>query len=361
MRGTAGRQVVGQPRDALDVEVVGRLVQQQQVGVGHEQLGQGQPPALAAGHRADDRLEAAHVRGVDAAEQPLEDVTDARVAGPDVLGQRAEHRGADRGGGVEGVDLRQHAAGQPAEVGHAALVDLLAAGEHLQQGGLAATVAADDADAAAGVDAEGDVVEDEGGAEGEGRPLDGDEVGHDGSAAPGSVGVRGAHGRVPLRRGWRACPARAVGRGRRHRRLLRPGHRAAGRRAGAAPRRHRWRRRLSGRGRPRPVRSARLTEEATPEAVSPTARSSAASWSATRNATVGPDPETTPPRAPHSIPVASTSLRPGCSGQRRLLQVVGAAPGRAPRRRRSAAPSSSARTARARAPAPAPRSRSHSA
>jgi hypothetical protein len=35
--GAAGGQVLGEPGHALDVEVVGRLVQQQQVGVGDEQ------------------------------------------------------------------------------------------------------------------------------------------------------------------------------------------------------------------------------------------------------------------------------------------------------------------------------------
>ena len=56
--GAPGGQVVGQPGHPLDVEVVGRLVQQQQVGVGHEQLGQREPSPLTAGHRPDQRLQA---------------------------------------------------------------------------------------------------------------------------------------------------------------------------------------------------------------------------------------------------------------------------------------------------------------
>ena len=185
--GAPGGQVVGQPGHPLDVEVVGRLVQQEQVGVGHEQLGQREPPPLTAGHRPDQRLQAPHVGRVDAAEQALEHVAHPGVTGPDVLGRRTEHGRADGRLGVQRVDLRQHADGEAADVGHAPLVDLLPAGQHPQQGGLAAAVAADHADALAGADAERDVGEDEGGAEGEGRPLDGDEVGHGGSAAPGSV------------------------------------------------------------------------------------------------------------------------------------------------------------------------------
>ena len=46
-------EVVGEPGDALDVEVVGRLVEQEEVGRGDEQGGQRDPAALATRERAD--------------------------------------------------------------------------------------------------------------------------------------------------------------------------------------------------------------------------------------------------------------------------------------------------------------------
>ena len=147
--GCGGCEVVGQPGDALDVEVVGRLVEQEHVGVGDEQPGQGQPAALAAGQRPDDRVEPARPRGVDAAEQPGEHVADAGVTGPHVLGEVTDDRLAHGPGRVERVDLAEQADGDPAGAGDPAGVDRLLAREHPQQGRLAATVAPDDADALA--------------------------------------------------------------------------------------------------------------------------------------------------------------------------------------------------------------------
>jgi hypothetical protein len=53
--GAAGEigQRVFQRAQRVDVEIVGRLVEQQQVGAGLEQLGQVHAVALAAGQRAD--------------------------------------------------------------------------------------------------------------------------------------------------------------------------------------------------------------------------------------------------------------------------------------------------------------------
>jgi hypothetical protein len=48
-------EVLGEPGHPFDVEVVGRLVEEQQVGVGDEQRRQRQPPALTARERSDDR------------------------------------------------------------------------------------------------------------------------------------------------------------------------------------------------------------------------------------------------------------------------------------------------------------------
>ena len=84
----------------------------------------------------------------------------------------------DGGRGVHAVVLGEHPDGEPADPRDPAGVDLARALEHPQQRGLAAAVAADDTDPVAATDAERDGVEHLGGAEREGRALDGDEVGH---------------------------------------------------------------------------------------------------------------------------------------------------------------------------------------
>ena len=95
-----------------------------------------------------------------------------------MLGDAAEHRLVDARRGVELVVLGQHADGEPADPGDPPGVDVARAGEHAQERGLAAAVAADDADAVTAADAERDGIEHLGGAECEGGALDGDEVGH---------------------------------------------------------------------------------------------------------------------------------------------------------------------------------------
>ncbi|TWG79689.1 hypothetical protein L602_000600000890 [Cupriavidus gilardii J11] len=50
-RARVARQPVLQPHDGVQIQVVGRLVQQQQVGLAHQRLGQVQPHAPAAGER----------------------------------------------------------------------------------------------------------------------------------------------------------------------------------------------------------------------------------------------------------------------------------------------------------------------
>ena len=57
-RAAARGEVVREPVDALDVEVVGRLVEQQQLGVAEQRLGERDPAPLAAGQRRDRGVEA---------------------------------------------------------------------------------------------------------------------------------------------------------------------------------------------------------------------------------------------------------------------------------------------------------------
>jgi hypothetical protein len=56
-RPTAGEQVPGQPVDTRDVQVVGGLVEDQQVGGADQQRGQRHPPPLASGHGVDGGVE----------------------------------------------------------------------------------------------------------------------------------------------------------------------------------------------------------------------------------------------------------------------------------------------------------------
>ena len=93
-RAAARGQVAGQPGDRLDVEVVGRLVEQQQVGMVEQRVRERDPAPLAAGETAD--------RGV----EPVGEAAEARrrragrrgpprkiaVAGPLVLGAVADQQ-----------------------------------------------------------------------------------------------------------------------------------------------------------------------------------------------------------------------------------------------------------------------------
>ena len=105
----------GEPGDALDVEVVGGLVEHDQVGLADEQLGERDPAPLATGERRDDGVEALREAGqIEPAEQPGQDVADLGVAGPLVVGEVADDLVPDGGLGVERVVLGEHAEPQPA-------------------------------------------------------------------------------------------------------------------------------------------------------------------------------------------------------------------------------------------------------
>ena len=82
-------QVRGEPRDALDVEVVRGLVERDDVPLADEQTGEPDAAALTTRQRGDHRVQR-HV-----AQQPVEHVAHARVAEPLVLGAVADDRVAD--------------------------------------------------------------------------------------------------------------------------------------------------------------------------------------------------------------------------------------------------------------------------
>src|SRR5690606_27116873 len=145
-RRLARGKVPGQPVDGLDVEVVGGLVQDDQVVVVDEQPGQGGAPPFAAGQVADGGPQ------VDVGEQVAEDVTDLLVTGPLVFGPPGEDGFLDGQGGVEVVALGQEADPQASAVRHAPAVGFEDPGYERDERGLAAAVAADDADPVTGGD-----------------------------------------------------------------------------------------------------------------------------------------------------------------------------------------------------------------
>ena len=87
---TSGAEVLGQPGDALDVEVVGGLVEEQDVPVADEEAREGDPTALAAREVAEPRLPR------DVGGEARDDVADAGVARPLVLVAVADDRARRR-------------------------------------------------------------------------------------------------------------------------------------------------------------------------------------------------------------------------------------------------------------------------
>ena len=139
----AGFQVFGQPVDRDHVQMVGRLVQRQDVPVLEQQAGQIGAAALATGQRADARIQ------TDAAEQRLHDLARARLRRPLVVLASLQCGLAHGGVVVERIALVEHAEAQPPTLGHTTRIGFLRAVEQVQQRGFAIAVAADDADAVA--------------------------------------------------------------------------------------------------------------------------------------------------------------------------------------------------------------------
>src|SRR5699024_11708164 len=111
--------------DALHVQVVGRLVQRDDVPVAHQQGGQRHPAALPAAESADAAAPG-DVRG-----QTADHVPDAGIAGPLVLRGVAHDRVAHGGLLVEVVTLAEQAQTQSAAVGDPHAVGVVPAGEQV--------------------------------------------------------------------------------------------------------------------------------------------------------------------------------------------------------------------------------------
>ena len=90
-------EVAREPVDALDVEVVRGLVEEEQLGMAEQELRERDAPPLAARQRRDRRVEALREAAErDAAEQPVEHVAEAGVGRPLVVGAPADELVADR-------------------------------------------------------------------------------------------------------------------------------------------------------------------------------------------------------------------------------------------------------------------------
>ena len=170
-RRRAGLEIVGEPQRSLEVEVVGRLVEQQQVGGGKQHRGEGDAHAPAAGElgerpplrpfveaEAGEDARGARRRCVGAdVDEPGLDLGDAqRIVGAFGLfeqdaafGVGVEHEVDQRLRAARRLLLDPADAGAPGQADRAALRAQLAADE-AEQRRLAGAVAADQADMRAG-------------------------------------------------------------------------------------------------------------------------------------------------------------------------------------------------------------------
>ncbi len=167
-----------EPLDAVDVEVIGRLVEQQQLRFQRERRRERRTLALAAGQSAT--APPRHRGRTDAGIRP---------AAPRRASARVRHRARRArpcGRASRTVDparqlgfLRDRAMRRPAGCLQVAIVQRDAAGDDVEQRRLAGAVAADQADALAGLEAEFGAIEQRLGAEGEFGAQQ-REQGHDG-------------------------------------------------------------------------------------------------------------------------------------------------------------------------------------
>ena len=114
--GPLSRQVAGQPPDDLDVEVVGRFVEHQDVVAREQHRGQRHAASLAAAEVAHLAVER-HL-----GQQVLHHRPGLRLGRPDVVGPAVDDHVAHRRLGGEVVGLVQVADGQSRRVGDAARI-----------------------------------------------------------------------------------------------------------------------------------------------------------------------------------------------------------------------------------------------
>ena len=189
-RRARSRELVLQPFDRRQVEMVGRLVEQQDVGLGREH----------ARERGAARLAAGKARGVFVAGEPelFEQVARAMRI---VARRKARLDIGERGGKARQVRLlRQIADGRAGLREARAAIGLDGSGRDLQQRRLARAVAADQADALALADGKLGALEQRRAAKGEVDVLQGEEGrGHLFSFATPACGARASYSSSPNR------------------------------------------------------------------------------------------------------------------------------------------------------------------
>ena len=145
------QQVISQPLHSLHVKVVGRFVQHQQIQFLHQRrrkvgappLPTRQLPYFAIQPEFGDSQAVQHVTHA-AFRRPLERLHP----------QRFQHDVGHRVLWIQVGFLRDHRHPDVVHLGHASLIGLLPASEHLQQGGFTTAVQSDHADAVAGLHAQ---------------------------------------------------------------------------------------------------------------------------------------------------------------------------------------------------------------
>ena len=155
----AGLQVVGEPGNGLDIQVVGGLVEHEHVPLLREQGGERYAAALTTRKRRNRRVPG------QVGNQTGDNVADARLGRPLIFGGVAHNCVADRVVVVEYIGLVEVADAGAAAHGDAAGVWFEPTGKDLHEGGLAVAVATDNAYAVAFVQADRDAFKDGSGRE----------------------------------------------------------------------------------------------------------------------------------------------------------------------------------------------------
>ncbi len=172
VRAPALLEVAREPRDALDVEVVGGLIQEDDVVVADEQRRERDPSALPTREIGDTRLPR------DIGDESLNDVAHPSIPRPLVLVKVADDGLVHGAVALELIRLVEHREGHPAPPSYPTAIGLDATGEEPQQGRLTVAVASDDADAIAFVEADRHPVEDHAGRVFEVQRFSAEEVCH---------------------------------------------------------------------------------------------------------------------------------------------------------------------------------------
>src|SRR5699024_9149991 len=149
------QQMVREPTDTLDVQVVGRFVENYQIEVADQRSGKCHPPSLAAGQ---GRCRGLETEIIDT--ESGHDRADPRIPRPLVVGiEVPQYRITDRATAAEIGTLRHNGHPQVTHPTHPTGVRLRDTGKDLEQGRLTTTVQSDHADPCSRTDAQRHAVQ----------------------------------------------------------------------------------------------------------------------------------------------------------------------------------------------------------